>query len=77
MVDLGGGLLHSGLKSSFVTFIPTNMVPIEQVNVTLSRRSIIQKNFVDFKIFQLKMSSCKHTGGHFYPNKNGDRNLAF
>ena len=46
MVDLGGGLLHSGLKSSFVTFIPTNMVPIlaiEQVNVTLSRRSIIQK----------------------------------
>ena len=20
------------------------------------------------------MSSCKHTGGHFYPNKNGDRN---
>ena len=28
MVDLGGGLLHSGLKSSFVTFIPTNMVPM-------------------------------------------------
>ena len=49
MVDLGGGLLHSGLKSSFVTFIPTNMVPIEPVNATLSRRSIMQKNIVDFK----------------------------
>ena len=45
MVDLGGGLLHSGLKSSFVTFIPTNIVPIEPVNVTLSRRSIMQKKF--------------------------------
>ena len=29
------------------------------------------------KIFQLKMSNCKHSDGHFYPNKNGDRNLAF
>ena len=77
MVDLGGGVLHSGLKSSFVTFIPTNMVPIEQVNVTLSGVLLYRKNFVDFKIFQLKMSSCKHTGGHIYPNKNGDRNLAF
>ena len=34
--------MHSGLKSSFVTFIPTHMVPIEPVNVTLSRRSIMQ-----------------------------------
>ena len=29
------------------------------------------------KIFQLEMSSCKHSGGHFYPNKYGDPNLAF
>ena len=68
--------MHSGLKSSFVTFMPTNVVAIEQVNVTLSRRSN-RKHFVDFKIFQLKMSSCKHSDGHFYPNKNDDRNLAF
>ena len=39
--------MHSGLKSYFFTFIP--MVPIEPVNVTLSRRSIMQKMFVDFK----------------------------
>ena len=38
---------------------------------------LYRKKIVDFKIFQLKMSSCKHTGGHIYPNKNGDRNLAF
>ena len=70
MVDLGGGLLHSGLKSSFVMFIPTNMVPIEQVNDTLSRRSIIYRNnFVDFKIFQLKMSSCKTPAAIFIPTK--------
>ena len=57
MVDLGGGLIHSRLKSLFYTFIPTNMVPIEPVNVTLSRRSIMQKNFVDFKTFHLNMPS--------------------
>ena len=34
-------------------------------------------DFVGFGVFQLKMSSCKHSDGHFYPNKNGDRSLAF
>ena len=70
MVDLGGGLLHSGLKSSFVTFISTNMVPIEPVNATLSRRSIMQKNIVDFKTFHLKMPSF---GRHFCWDKYGRR----
>ena len=54
---LGGGLLHSGLKSSFVTFIPTNLVPIEQVNVTLSRRSIIQKKFVEISLISKYFNS--------------------
>ena len=49
--------MHSGLKSLFCAFIPTNMVPIEPVNVTLSRRSIMQKKIVDFKTFHLKMPS--------------------
>ena len=31
----GGGLMHSGLKSSFCMLTPTNLVPIEPVNVTL------------------------------------------
>ena len=58
MVDLGGGLMHSGLKSSLFTLflLPTNVVPIEPVNITLSRRSIMHNFFVYFKIFQLKMS---------------------
>ena len=64
--------MHSGPKSSFATFIPTNLVPIEPVNVTLSRRSIMLKK----NSTQLKMSSCKHSGGHFYPNKNGDRSCS-
>ena len=31
------------IKSSLFTFIPTKLVPIEQVNVTLSRRYIMLK----------------------------------
>ena len=33
------------LKSSLFTFIPTNLVPIEPVNLTLSRRYIMLTKF--------------------------------
>ena len=46
--------------------MPTNMVPIEQVSVTLS---IIHTNFVDLKIFQLKMSSLNTPAAIFIPTK--------
>ena len=43
LIDTRGNM-HSGLRSSFFfTFILTNNIPIEPVNVTLSRRSIMQK----------------------------------
>ena len=47
--------MHSGLnplKSSLFTFILTNLVPIEPVNVTLSRRYIMLK-----KIHRVQNSS--------------------
>ena len=65
----GGGLLHSGLKSSFITFIPTNLVPIEQVNVNLSRRSIIQKNSLISKYFNSKCPVVNTLAAIFIPTK--------
>ena len=79
MVDLGGGLLHSGLKSSFVTFITTNMVPIEPVNECYSipafyyaeKISLISKHFiskcqVSVAIFVgINMAAGVFTTGHF------------
>ena len=72
MVDLGGGLMHSGLKSSFVTFIPKYLVPIEPVNVTLSRRSIMQ---LISKYFISKCQVLDSSGRHFCWDKNGRQSV--
>ena len=52
--DLSIGLCPFG-QCFGSTFIPTHLVPIEPVHVTLSGVILCRKNVVDFKIFHLKI----------------------
>ena len=72
---LGGGLMHSGLKSLFCAFMPTNMVPIEPVNVTLSRRSIMQNKFRWFQNISSPNAKIEQFRSPFLWDKNGRRSV--